>query len=98
MAFKDFRDYLDNLEKNRMLVRVTKEVSPRFEIAAGIRKISDTNGPALLFENVVGHPDWRVVGGLFATPRLMAFALQTEENEDKLMKRYLEFSQLRIKP
>ncbi len=98
MAFKDFRDYLDSLERQGMLVRVTKEVSPRFEIAAGIRKVSDTNGPALLFENVAGHPDWRVAGGLFATPRLMAFALQTEENEDKLMKRYLEFSQQRLKP
>ncbi len=98
MIFKDFRDYLDSLERQGMLVRITKEVSPRFEIAAGIRKISDTNGPALLFENIAGHPGWRVAGGLFATARLMAFALQTEENEDKLMKRYLEFSQQRIKP
>ncbi len=98
MAFKDFRDYLDSLERQGMLVRVTKEVSPRFEIAAGIRKVSDTNGPTLLFENVAGHPGWRVAGGLFATPRLMAFALQTEENEDKLMKRYLELGQQLIKP
>lgn len=98
MAFKDFRDYLDSLEKHGMLLRVTKEVSPRFEIAAGIRKASNTNGPALLFENVKGHPGWRVVGGLFATPRLMAFALQTEERESKLLERYLEFGQQRIKP
>ncbi len=56
MFFKDFRDYLDNLEKNGLLLRVKKEVDPKYEIAAGMRKISDTNGPALLFENVKGHP------------------------------------------
>ena len=44
MFFKDFRDYLDNLEKNGLLLRVKKEVNPKYEIAAGIRKISDTNG------------------------------------------------------
>ncbi len=94
--FKDFRDYLDNLEKHGLLLRVTKEVDVRYEIAAGIRKISDNNGPALLFENIKGYPGWRAVGGLFATPRLMAFALETEEKEDKLLGRYLEFDQRRI--
>ncbi|MFC2068746.1 UbiD family decarboxylase [Chloroflexota bacterium] len=98
MAFKDFRDYLDSLEKNGLLLRVTKEVSPRFEIAAGIRKICDNEGPALLFENIKGHPGWRVVGGLFATRKLMAFALQTEEDERKLLEYYLEYGQQRIKP
>ncbi len=98
MAFKDFRDYLDRLEKHGMLLRITKEVSPRFEIAAGIRKISDTNGPALLFENVKGYPGWRVVGGLFATRRLTAFALETEDDESKLLGRYLEIGQEYLKP
>ncbi len=98
MAFKDFRDYLDSLEKHGILLKVTKEVSPRFEIAAGIRKICDTNGPALLFENIQGHPGWRVVGGLFATRKLMAFALQTVEEENRLLERYLECDQQRIKP
>jgi len=98
MAFKDFRDYLNSLEKNGLLLRVKKEVDVRFEIAAGIRKISDNNGPALLFENIKGHPGWKVVGGLFATPKLMAFALETEEDENKILKRYLEFDQEGIKP
>lgn len=61
--FKDFRGYLDYLEGKGKLVRVKKEVSTKYEIAAGIRKASDTDGPALLFENVKGHPDWRVAGG-----------------------------------
>lgn len=96
--FKDFRDYLDYLEKNKMLVRVKKKVDPRFEIAAGIRKISDTDGPALLFENVKGYPNWRVAGGVFATQKLMALALQTDDDENKILERYLEFDHKRVKP
>ena len=96
MDFKDFRDYLDNLEEQGMLLRVTREVSPRFEMAAGVYKTGETDGPALLFENVKGYPGWRVVGGLFVTQRLLAFALQTEES--KLLERYLEFGQQRIEP
>lgn len=93
MFFKDFRDYLDNLEKNGLLLRVKKEIDPKYEIAAGIRKISDTNGPALLFENVKGYPGWRVVGGLFGTQKLMAYALQCEDDEKKLLERHLDFYQ-----
>ena len=44
----------------------------------------------------MGYPGWRVAGGLFVTQRLLAFALQTEES--KLLERYLEFGQQRIKP
>lgn len=96
--FKDFRDYLDKLEKAGLLVRVKKEVSTRFEIAAGIRKISDNDGPALLFENVRRCPGWRVVGGLFGTQRLLAFALEAENQYNKLLQRYLEFDQKQIEP
>ncbi|MFC1979456.1 UbiD family decarboxylase [Chloroflexota bacterium] len=98
MLFKDFRDYLDKLESAGLLVRVKKEVSHRFEISAGLRKISDNDGPALLFENVSGYPGWRVIGGLFATQRLLAFALQAENREDKLQERYLEFDQKSVEP
>ncbi len=60
MKFKDFRDFLDKLERHKKPLRVKKEVDTKFEIAAGIRKISDINGPALLFENIKGYPGWRV--------------------------------------
>ena len=79
-----------------MLLRVKKEVSPRFEMAAGVYKTGKINGPALLFENVKGYPGWGVAGGLFVTQRLLAFALQTEES--KLLERYLELEQQRIEP
>lgn len=98
MLPKDFRGYLDYLDKKGKLLRVKKEVDPKFEIAAGIRKISDTNGPALLFENVKGYPGWRVVGGIYGTKELMALALETEPNERKLTQHYLDCIDKRVKP
>ena len=98
MLPKDFRGYLDYLDKMGKLLRVKKEVDPKYEIAAGIRKISDDNGPALLFENVKGYPSWRVVGGIYGTKELMALALETEPDERKLTQRYLDCMDKRVKP
>ncbi len=57
-----------------MLARVIRPVDRKFEIAAGIRKVSDDNGPAVLFENVKGF-EIPVVGGVFATRRLSMLAM-----------------------
>ena len=65
MPYRDLREFLARLEAAGQLRRVTRPVSTRFEIAAGIRKMSDLRGPALLFENVVGH-EMRVAGAVFA--------------------------------
>lgn len=48
----NFREQLELLERNGDLVRIQREVDPRFEIS-GIAKRLDP-GPALLFENVKG--------------------------------------------
>src|SRR5215468_10926093 len=71
----DFRQYLDALEKAGQLVHVTKEVSPEFEVAAYVRKSSDTDGPAFLFERVTGHPGWRLAAGLYGTMARLPVAL-----------------------
>lgn len=94
--YKDFRDVLDHLEKHGKLARIKKEVDPRFEIAAGIRKISDTDGPALLYENIKGHPGWRVAGGLYGTRKLVALGLQVAERD--LLKHFMECESKRVKP
>ncbi len=98
--FKDFRDYLNHLEENGKLLRVRKEVDIRFEVAAGIRKISDTDGPALLFESIRGFPGWTVAGGLFGTQKLMALALRLpiEADDGAIAQRYLECDQKQVKP
>jgi 2,5-furandicarboxylate decarboxylase 1 len=79
--YADFRGFLDYLEPRGKLVRVKKEVDTRFDIAAGIRKVSDTDGPALLYENVRGFPGWRVAAGVFATRKLLAHALEVPEEQ-----------------
>jgi UbiD family decarboxylase len=94
--FEDLRSFLSCLENKGQLLRVSQEVDPQFEIAAGIRKTSDVEGPALLFEKVKGYPGWRVLGGLFATRKLIALSLETPE--DRLLEQYLTLEEKRVAP
>jgi UbiD family decarboxylase len=71
----DFRTYLDALTRAGQLVHVDTPVSPEFEVAAYVRKSSDTDGPAFLFENVIGHPGWRLAAGLYGTMARLPVAL-----------------------
>ena len=98
--FKDLRGFLDYLEGKGKLLRVQKEVDVRFEIAAGIRKASDTEGPALFFENIKGFPGWKIAGGVFATQQHLALALglPAEADEESILKRYLEWDEKQIAP
>lgn len=98
--YTNFRNFINYLEKNGKLLRVKKEIDTRFEIAAGIRKICDTDGPALLFENVKGFPGWKVAGGIYGTKSLNALALRLPKDTDEMsiIRRYLEFEKKRIKP
>lgn len=72
----DLREFLNLLEEKKDLVHISRPTSPRFEVAAGIRKTSDIEGPALLFDNVVGH-SMPVVGGLYAVRRRAIWGLKT---------------------
>jgi UbiD family decarboxylase len=94
--FEDLRSFLSCLEHTGQLLRVSQTVDPKFEIAAGIRKTSDVEGPALLFESVKGYPGWRVLGGLFATRKLIALSLEIPE--DRLLERYLTLEEKRVAP
>ncbi|MGH7768493.1 MAG: UbiD family decarboxylase [Candidatus Binatia bacterium] len=94
--FEDLRGYLSHLEKEGQLLHVKEEVDVKYDIAAGIRKTSDVEGPALLFENVKGFPGWRVLGGLFATRKLVALGLGVPQ--DQMLERYLTLEDKRIPP
>lgn len=94
--FEDLRGFLAHLEDLGQLKRVNDEVSVKYEIAAGIRKASDIEGPALLFENVKGYPGWRVLGGLFATRKLVALGLGVPQ--DQILNRYMTLEDDRIAP
>ncbi|MBI2364160.1 MAG: UbiD family decarboxylase [Deltaproteobacteria bacterium] len=94
--FEDLRGFLAHLESQGQLLRVKDEVGVKYEIAAGMRKTSDIEGPALLFENVRGYPGWRVLGGLFATRKLVALGLGVPQ--EKMLERYLTLEDQRIAP
>ncbi|MGI0090879.1 MAG: UbiD family decarboxylase [Nitrososphaerales archaeon] len=87
--YRDFRDFLEKLEDARELIRIKKEVDPQFEVSAYIRKTSNVNGPAFLFEKVKGFENWRYSGGLYATRKRVAFALECKD-ESQIMSRYRE--------
>ncbi len=94
--FDDLRGYLTYLESQGQLVRVKDEVDVKYEIAAGMRKTSDIDGPALLFENIRGYRGWRVLGGLFATRKLVALGLGVPP--EQMLERYLTLEDERIPP
>ncbi len=94
--FEDLRGFLAHLEDLGQLKRVKDEVSAKHEIAAGVRKASDNQGPALLFENVKNYPDWQVLGGLFATRKLVALGLGVPQ--DEMLERYMTLEDKRIAP
>src|SRR3974377_510706 len=94
--FEDLRGFLTHLESQGQLVRVKDEVDVKYEIAAGMRKTSDIDGPALLFENVRGYRGWRVLGGLFAPRKLVALGLGVPQ--EQMLERYLTLEDQRIPP
>ena len=52
MAINDIHEFIDKLEKAGELKRVKTEVDTNLEIAEILRRVSYTNGPAILFENI----------------------------------------------
>src|SRR5262245_54569196 len=94
--FEDLRNFLTHLESQKQLLRVKDAVDVKYEIAAGMRKTSDIEGPALLFDNVKGFPGWRVLGGLFATRKLVALGLGVPQ--EQMLERYLTLEDKRIPP
>ena len=85
MPFDDPRSFLETLEERNDLLRIRDEVDPKYGISAYIRKTSDQEGPALLFENVKGH-DMAVVGGIFACRRRLLMAM--EYDSDNIYERF----------
>src|ERR1035438_4245951 len=76
MACDDLRDWIKTLEKHGELKRIREEVSPELEITEITDRVSKSGGPALLFENVKGHPGHQVFIHQFGGRRPMATALE----------------------
>jgi len=78
MAINDIREFIDNLEKAGELKRVKTEVDTNLEIAEILRRVSYTNGPAILFENVKDY-EMPVLGNAFGSIKRLEIGLETTE-------------------
>ena len=78
MAYRDLRDFIAQLEQAGDLKRVPQSVSPHLEMTALCDRVLRSGGPALLFENPVGHT-MPVLGNLFGTPERVARAMGVDD-------------------
>ena len=85
MKYHDLRDFIAQLEKVGELKRIVAPVSTHLEMTEICDRLLRTQGPAILFENVVvpgliknGMP---VLANLFGTPRRVAMGMGEERVE-----------------
>jgi 4-hydroxy-3-polyprenylbenzoate decarboxylase len=77
MKYHDLRDFIKQLEKQGELKRVTIPVDPYLEMTEICDRTLKQAGPALLFENPIGH-NIPVLANLFGTPRRVAMGMGAE--------------------
>lgn len=94
MAYKDLREWITRLDRAGELTVIKEPISPYLEMseiadrAAKLRGDSSKDsrkgpgGPALLFENVIGHPGARVLMNQFGSERRMQLALDVDSLDE----------------
>ena len=83
MAYNDLREWIAALDKAGELKHITAEVDPILEVTEitdrvskwGARNGRGPGGPALLFENVKGHPGHKILTNQFGSERRINLAL-----------------------
>ncbi|OGS73412.1 MAG: 3-octaprenyl-4-hydroxybenzoate decarboxylase [Gallionellales bacterium GWA2_60_142] len=82
MKYKDLRDFIAQLEQIGELKRIAAPVSTHLEMTEIADRVLRAQGPALLFENVVGpgmqKSSMPVLANLFGTPRRVALGMGEE--------------------
>jgi len=82
LAFEDLRDWTVALERAGELKKIRTPVNPILEIAEITDRVSKTGGPALLFQNVEGHPGSQVLINQFGSARRMNLALEVDSFDE----------------
>ncbi len=91
MAYDDLREWIAALERAGELKRIRVETDPMFEITEIADRVSKfgyggrpgkVGGPALLFENLKGHPGSRLLINQFGSPRRMNLALGVDSLDE----------------
>lgn len=78
MSLSNFRDFLDYLEQQGELKRITYPINPYLEMTEIADRVLRSQGPALLFENPIGY-DIPVLCNLFGTAKRVAMAMGREK-------------------
>jgi len=87
LPHKDLRDWIAALERAGELKRVQVEIDPILEVTEIADRVSKSNapkpgGPALLFENLIGHPGSKLLINQFGSERRMQMALGVDSLDD----------------
>jgi 4-hydroxy-3-polyprenylbenzoate decarboxylase len=80
MKYKNLRDFIDQLEAQGELKRIKTPVDPNLEMTEICDRTLRAQGPALLFENPVGH-SVPVLANLFGTPKRVAMGMGKDSVE-----------------
>ena len=84
MPYASLGDFVSYLESKGDLIRVSSEVSPKLEITEIQTRLLAQQGPAVLFENVVGPKgrfEMPVLANLFGTKNRVAWGMGKEPHE-----------------
>ncbi len=74
MPYNSLREFVQVLERQNELKRISHPVKPELEIAEIADRVMKTDGPALLFENVIGKNIPLLINA-FGSKKRMALAL-----------------------
>ncbi len=80
MKYNDLRDFINQLEKQGELKRISTPVDPHLEMTEICDRTLRAKGPALLFENPIGH-NTPVLANLFGTAKRVAMGMGEESVE-----------------
>ncbi|MBI3089350.1 MAG: UbiD family decarboxylase [Candidatus Tectomicrobia bacterium] len=75
--YNDLRHFLKVLTGQGEIVQVSRQVSIVQEIGDICRRVSDMEGPALLFTNLAGYPGWSLCANAVGTLRRTALAIES---------------------
>lgn len=81
MSLSNFRDFLDYLEQQGELKRITYPINPHLEMTEIADRVLRSQGPALLFENPIGY-DIPVLCNLFGTAKRVAMGMGREKTTE----------------
>lgn len=100
MAYKDNREFVEDLEKTGDAVRIQQEVDWDLEAGAIIRRACELRGPAPFFERIKDYPGHRFFGAPLGTFRRLAVAmgLDADSSQQTIQNEYESRMDSPIKP